>query len=162
MSDQILSSDFFRDEIFAIPGFAPRPSHAEIARKYGVPEVYRMSSNESVLGVSPKVVEAIREAAPTLGFYPPMTDHILRDALAQTLGRGLTRDHFFTGCSGYEALDLVLRAFLRPGDEVIISHPTFPVYDRLILLNNGIIVDVPLLAEHDYALDVDGILAAIN
>ena len=47
-----------------------------------------------------------------------MGDEQLRNALAKTWGRGLTANHFFTGCSGYEAIELTARAILQPGDEI--------------------------------------------
>ena len=43
------------------------------------------------LSPSPKVIAAIHDAAGTLNDYPPFGDESLRDALAETLGRGLTQ-----------------------------------------------------------------------
>ena len=127
----------------------------------GAEEIYRMGYNESPLGPSPKVVAAIRMAAAGVGFYPPMGDERLREVLAQTEGQGLTPDHFFTSCSGYEAIELVARAYLQPGSEMIICHPTFGVYSKIAALELATTVDVPLKAP-EFTPDVDGILAAIN
>lgn len=137
------------------------PERDEIARKYGLDVVYRMSFNESPLGPSPKVVEAIAVAAQDLGHYPPMGDESLRNALADTVGRSLTPDHFFTGCSGYETIELSARAYLEAGDEVIISPPTFGAYYKMISSQNAVAVDVPLL-KPTYTPDVDGILRAVT
>jgi histidinol-phosphate aminotransferase len=126
-----------------------------------VDPVYRMSYNESPLGPAPSVIAAIRQAAPELGLYPPMGDESLRQALAHTLGRGLSEAHFFTGCSGYEALEFVARAFLRPGQEMIISPPTFEVYRRLAQLQGAEVVEVPL-HRPNYEPDIAAILAAIT
>ena len=70
-------------------------------------------------------MEAIREIAPTLAVYPSYSDIELRRAIAGVIGRGLRTEHLFTGCSGFEALELIARASLAPGDEVILSSPTF-------------------------------------
>ena len=143
----------------------PRPrsgmSPHDVEQKFGVAKAYRMSFNESPLGASATVVEAIAEAAQDLGMYPPMGDEILRNELAETLGRDLTPNHFFTGCSGYEALELAGRALLEPGDEVIVTPPTFGVYGKVAAMQGASAVNVPLL-EPDFSLDVDGILGAVN
>ena len=141
--------------------FRSRPLMDELKVKYQVDDFHRLSFNESAYGPSPKVVEALQAAAAGVGNYPEMTDLPLRNALAETLGRGLTPDHFVTGCSGYESLELVTRAFLRPGDEVILTHPTFGIYDRLTQLGGATVRDVPL-KQPSFEHDVDGILAAIN
>ncbi len=120
-----------------------------------------MSYNESVLGASPKVVEAIQAAATNLGDYPLFSDAILRNELAETWGRGLTPDHFFTGCSGYESIEMILRAFVRAGDQFILSSPTFGMYKKVALLQGATVVDVPLLLP-SFAVDVDAILAAVT
>jgi len=132
-----------------------------IRNETGAEEIYRMGYNESPLGPSPKVVAAIRMAAAGIGFYPPMGDERLRDVLAQTEGQGLTANHFFTGCSGYEVIELVARTYFRPGDEMIICHPTFGIYSKVAALEHATTVDVPLKVP-EFVPDVDGILAAIN
>jgi histidinol-phosphate aminotransferase len=54
----------------------------------------------------------------------------------------------------------MLLLLLEPGDRVIISNPTFGVYDVLIKAFGGVTVDVPL--QEGFNLDVDGILAAVD
>ncbi len=106
---------------------------------------YRLQNNENPLGPSPRVVEAIQAAASTLAIYPRFTDIELRRAIAETLGRGLTPQHIFTGCSGFEALELIMRAALLPGDEVILSSPTFAgAYKKVSLPLGANVIDVPL------------------
>lgn len=138
-----------------------RDEKADIAERYGVTPVYRMSYNESPLGPSPKVVEAIQNEATMLGDYPAMGDERLRQALADTWGQGLSADHFYTGCSGYEALELAMRALLAPGDEVIVCPPMFGVYVKLAKLNRATAVRVPL-TQPDFTPDIDAILDAVN
>lgn len=138
-----------------------RMSKADVTEKYGVEPVYRMTFNESPLGASPKVVAAIQEAAATIGDYPPLGDEVLREALAKRWGRGLTANHFFTGSSGSEALELVARAYLQPGDEIIVSPPTFGVYSHLAALQGAKVVSVPL-EEPYFWPDVDAIFAAVT
>ncbi|MDQ3657176.1 MAG: histidinol-phosphate aminotransferase family protein, partial [Chloroflexota bacterium] len=53
-------------------------------------------------------------------------------------------------------------ATIDPGDEVIISDPTFGVYRSLFELHGARVVDIPLGPAPDFILDVDGIIAASN
>ena len=82
-----------------------RGSLEDIRQKYSLENVYQLSQNENPLGPSPKVVEAIAEVAPTLGYYPNYSDIELRQAMVDALDKGLTPDHIFTGCSGFESLE---------------------------------------------------------
>lgn len=134
---------------------------SDIEAELGRP-VYRMCYNENPLGPSPDVIAAIQHAARNLGQYPDWTDAQLRQALAEVIGRDLTPDHFFSANSGSEVLELVARAFLREGDEYILSTPTFStVYNRIGNWQGGVAVDVPL-APQTFAYDVAGVLAAIT
>ncbi|MGB1249732.1 MAG: pyridoxal phosphate-dependent aminotransferase [Candidatus Promineifilaceae bacterium] len=145
-----------------LPRSKTRNEPEDVRRDYGVDIVYRMANNESILGPSPAVVAAIAEEATKLGDYPPFGDETVRHALAEVWGRGLTPEHFYTSCSGFEALELATRAFLKADDEVIICNPTFmAAYGKVTTVQHAKLVDVPLLLP-DFAVDVDGILAAIN
>ena len=107
--------------------------------------VHRLQNNENPLGPSPGVVEAIRAVAPTLAVYPSYSDIELRRAIVDVLGRGLSPEHIFTGCSGFEALELIARATLAPGDEVILSSPTFSgAYRKVTEPLGAKVIDVPL------------------
>lgn len=139
-----------------------RMSLDEIQRKYGLERIYKLQNNESPLGPSPLVVEAINAIAPTLSYYPEFSDIKLRQAIVDVLGRGLTSEHIFTGCSGFETLELIARAFLTPGDEVILCSPTFTgAYSRVTLPLGATIIDVPLVPE-TFEYPVEAVLRAIN
>lgn len=149
---------------FPLPQFdrSPlRPDKETIRQEYGLTAVHRMSFNESAYGPSPEVVAAIQAEAHKLGDYPPTSDLHLREALAETWGRGLSADHFFTGCSGYETLELTARALLQPGDEIIICPPMFGVYRKIAALEGATAVEVPL-KQPEFVPDVNGIVTAVT
>lgn len=130
----------------------PRPEQrvepSELKAKYGLDAIYQMHQNESPYGPSPKVVEAIQREAASVNLYPVMGDTELRTTIAETLsstsGHGLTADHIWTGCSGYETIELLARAYLAPEDEVIYTPPTFGAYNKIIALQSSQMVPVPL------------------
>ena len=124
-------------------------------------KIYKLSSNENPLGASPKAKAAIKAAADQIDLYPDQTDIRLREALVQDFNGKLTADQFITGNSGSEIIDMILRAFINEGDEVIYSNPCFLPYSVFSRWYGAVQVDVPLL-DPNYALDVEGTLRAIT
>jgi len=124
-------------------------------------KIYKLSSNENPLGVSPKALAAMKAALDKVDIYPDQTDIRLREALVQDFDNQLSADHFLCGNSGSEVIDIVLRAFINEGDEVIFSNPCFLPYSVFSRWYGANQVDIPLLAPN-YDLDVEGILNAIT
>src|SRR5690606_2267133 len=124
-------------------------------------KIHKLSSNENPLGPSPKAVEAIKACLDRIDSYPDQTDIRLREALSRDFGGALDPDRFITGYSGSEILDLLIRAFLNEGDQIIMSNPCFLPYAVFSRWYGGQPVDVPLTGPN-FELDVEGILGAIT
>lgn len=122
---------------------------------------YKMSSNENMLGTSPLALEAIRENLHLVHEYSFENDQQFCRALAKNFRGALSPEMFITGNSGMELLDIIVRGFVQPGQEVIISTPTFMAYNSFALLAGARVIDVPLSGAR-YTLDVDGILQAVT
>ncbi|WP_067037774.1 histidinol-phosphate transaminase [Allomuricauda sp. CP2A] len=124
-------------------------------------KIYKLSSNENPLGASPKAVKAMKAAIGKIDLYPDQTDMRLREALVQDFDGQLTANQFICGNSGSEVIDMILRAFINEGDEVIYSNPCFLPYSVFSRWYGAEQIDVPLL-QPNYDLDVEGILNAIT
>ncbi len=124
-------------------------------------KIYKLSSNENPLGQSPKATEALIKAAQNIALYPDQTDIRLREALVLDFDHKLAADQFITGNSGSEIIDMILRAFINEGDEVIFSNPCFLPYSVFSRWYGAKQIDVRL-KDPDYSLDVEGILNAIT
>lgn len=122
-------------------------------------KVFKLSSNENPVGPSPKALAAIRGMSDQLHIYPDNTPERLYAALGQHYG--VSADHFVAGNSGSEMIELLMTAFIREGDQVIISNPAFLVYNMFSKWRGCSAIDIPLRAP-DYSLDVEGIIAAIT
>ena len=136
-------------------------SISAVAAEAGVDKVYKLSSNENVLGSSPKAIKAIEKHLSSLNIYPDNTDHRLRAALAKFYNNELTADQFITTPSGSEILEIIIRAFLGEGTECIISNPCFMPYKMFSQKQGAKVIDIRL-KDPDYKLDIDGIIKAIN
>ena len=63
---------------------------------------------------------------------------------------------------GSEAIDLAIRALVRPGDEVIIPEPCFVCYEPITQLTGGVPVHIATRAEDQFRLTADQLRAAIT
>lgn len=63
---------------------------------------------------------------------------------------------------GSEAIDLCVRAVVKPGDEVIIPEPCFVCYKPITRLAGGVPVTIETKAEDDFRLTAEQLKAAIT
>lgn len=148
----------FDPNIAAAPLYVAGSAIEEIQRRYGLQEVIKLASNENPLGPSPKALAAIERALPDLFRYPAVADDELRAALAARVA--LSPENVTTGNGATELLDMIVRGFVRPGDEVILSRPTFPMVDILTQRAGGRVVYADLSTAFTY--DPDVVLAAVS
>jgi histidinol-phosphate aminotransferase len=128
--------------------------HFAIAESRGV---VRMMSNESPYPPSQRVVEAILQAALRGHLYPNGAAE-----LRQKLGarEGLDGQSVILGAGSTELIDVVIRTFVAAGEEVLLSVPTFSMYEARTRVVGGIPVLVPMADESDH--DVMGLLRAVT
>ncbi len=120
-------------------------------------DVARMMSNESPFSPSPRVLRAIVEAAQRGNLYP-QSDEPLKARLAAR--EELEKDWVLLGAGSTELIDLVIRTFVSPGEEVLLSVPTFSMYEARTRVTGGIPVLVPMTEAHEH--DVVGLIRAVN
>jgi len=135
-------------------------TRSELKLDDSITDIWKLSSNENILGPSPKAMNAITENISNLHEYGFRDDTLLKEAICKATPE-FTPKTIFTANGGSEILELITRAFLEPGLECIISTPTFIAYKNLIESEGAITVDVPL-EPINYTLDVEAILDAIN
>lgn len=122
--------------------YPPGKPLKELEREYGVTDSIKMASNENSLGPSPKAVEAITEALGSLHRYPDGSCYYLSQALSEKLG--VQPEELVFGNGSNEIIELLVGAFVAPGDEVISSHPSFLVYQTMVQARDGVNRVVPL------------------
>ena len=124
-------------------------------------KIHKLSSNENPLGCSPQVQQVIKDRHNAISGYPDATDLKLREALAELYDGKLKLNQLICGNGGSEVIDWIIKGFVRVGDNVIVSSPFFVPYRSFSMWAGATVVDVPLQPE-TYAVDVDGILNAVN
>ncbi len=123
----------------------------------GVARVFKLSSNETPLGPSPKALAAYRDVADHLQDYPDGAATALREAIGRAFG--LDPNRIVCGAGSDDLLNLIADAYLRDGDEAIHTTHGFLVYP-IATLGSGA---KPIVApEKNYTADVDNILAKVT
>ena len=73
----------------------------------------------------------------------------------------VTPECVLAGRGSDEGIDLLVRSFCRAGvDSVMICPPTFGMYKVSARIQGAEVIEVPLLADRSFALDIDAVLAA--
>ncbi|MEO7066401.1 MAG: histidinol-phosphate transaminase [Rhodanobacter sp.] len=74
---------------------------------------------------------------------------------------GVRHEQLLIGRGSDEAIDLLVRAFCRAGqDAILIQPPTFGMYSVCAHIQNAAVIEAPLA--DDFSLDVDALLAAVT
>ena len=150
---------FAADHPLAKPGidqieaYVPGKAKAE-----GVAHPVKLSSNENILGSSPKALEAYAEAAGSLNLYPDSRTMALREAVAARYR--LEPERLVFGCGTDEILGrLVQQIYLEPGDNIIQGEYGFGAYG---IGARACQAEVRFAPEPDLRLDVDEMLALVD
>lgn len=136
----------------ARPGI--RALHAYEAAEQ-VDDTIRLNANES-----PRSSTSGHFRRP-LNRYPEVRPQRLRQALAERFG--CASDQLLVTRGSSEAIDLVIRAFCEAGrDAVLVNTPSFSMYRHYAEVQGARLIEVPTLAERDFAIDVRDILDACD
>jgi histidinol-phosphate aminotransferase len=132
-----------RPQIFNLKPYVPGKPIEEVKRELGLTDVIKMASNENPLGPAPLAKQAIIEHLGDMHIYPDSSYRDLKAKLALRLQ--VDTDCVAVGNGSDEILKMLAEAFLNPGDEVILPHPTFSEYEFVSTVMGAKCIQVPLL-----------------
>ena len=148
-----------RPEILTLIGYSPSKSPDTLEGKVEVPveDIIKLDANENPYGCSPRVRQALA-TYPSFSVYPDSGQIELRESLAGYAGVGAERIVASGGSN--QLIDLLIRLFVGPGDEVINLVPTFDIYRFSTQIRGGSLVEV--LRDENFAINVKAVKAAIS
>ncbi len=151
--------ELIRPELVTMEGYVPIEPTEVLSQRTELPsnKVIKLDGNENPYGCSPKVYQALA-AYPYYHNYPDPEQTELRMALEKYTG--LNRQNIVCGMGSDELIDLILRLFLKSGDEVINCPPTFGMYPFSTDVCGGKLIDVP--RTEDFAVDIAIIKKALT
>ena len=130
------------ENIKSLVPYPPGKPIEELERELGIKGSIKLASNENPLGPSHKAIEAISKALMGLSRYPDGSCYYLKEKLSGILG--VPHDMITFGNGSNEIIELLVRAYLRPGDEAIMASPSFAVYPIAVKAVGGVAIEVPL------------------
>lgn len=142
---------------------------ARLKSLHGAENVFDFSLGNPNVPAPPSVKEKLQEIIqrpdgsihsymPNAGL--PATRERLAEYLSREHGVPLTADHVVMTCGAAGALNIVLKALLDPGDEVVVPAPFFVEYGFYAENHGGVLRAVP--TQSDFTLDLDALEAAIG
>jgi histidinol-phosphate aminotransferase len=143
--------------IAAIKPYEPGKPIAELERELGLPSTVKLASNENPLGPSPKAVRAMRACLKEVSRYPDGGAFELTRALSARLD--LPGECLLLGNGSNELIEIIVRTFLRPGEEVVSARGAFVVYFLVTQAAGGRNVMVPM---KNHTHDLEAMAAAVT
>jgi histidinol-phosphate aminotransferase len=145
-----------RPEIAELRTYLPGKPASQLRRELGLERIVKLASNEGPLGPFPAALEALAETLPQLNRYPERGLELTARMAAR---HGLGPDRVAPGNGADAVIGHLALAYLRPGDEVVMSWPSFVSHHLSAVKMGARPVHVPL---DDGACDLDALAAAVG
>lgn len=129
----------------------------ELERELGIHDIIKLASNENPLGPSAYAIEAVQNALAETTRYPDSNGFRLKAALHRYYG--LMPEQLTLGNGSNDVLELIARAFLQPGDEVIFSEYAFAVYP---IVTQACSAEAVVTPARDYGHNLQAMAEAIT
>ncbi|MFT3985271.1 MAG: histidinol-phosphate transaminase [Lachnospiraceae bacterium] len=140
-----------------IPIFIPAKSKEVFKRELGQKNILKLSANESRMGCSPKVAEALLQMEDEFSSYPDVGCTVLKEKVASF--HGVKEEQVVFGNGSFELILLIAQAYLEESEEVITPVPSFGWYIVASFHRNAIVKKIPL---KEFEVDLEGMLQAVT
>ncbi|MBE9559527.1 MAG: histidinol-phosphate transaminase [Proteobacteria bacterium] len=133
MSQSFIAGSFLKlatSGVQQLTPYQPGKPVEELERELGITDSIKLASNENPLGPSPLALEAIKNIASSINYYPDGGGFALSNKLAQK--HQLDASNITLGNGSNDILELVTRAFLTPLHSAVFSEYSFAVYPIVV------------------------------
>ncbi|MBI3077095.1 MAG: aminotransferase class I/II-fold pyridoxal phosphate-dependent enzyme, partial [Deltaproteobacteria bacterium] len=137
--------------------YPPGKPIEELERELGLTGSIKLASNENPLGPSPRAVEALARALTGLHRYPDGSAFYLKQRLAAH--HEVTPEEVIVGNGSNEIIELLIKTFVGPEEEVLFAEQSFAVYPIAAQSAGARWVAVPL---RDYTHDLEAMADRIG
>jgi threonine-phosphate decarboxylase len=131
------------------------------SRKYSIPleEVLEFSGPINFMGPPPKALEAIKQNARLIKFYPDPNPIEFKEKIAEYIGQGVKAENILLGNGSIELIYMITEALPQPF-KALIPIPSFSEYEKASLRVGGEVTFVQLPA--DFSINTEKIKAAVT
>lgn len=146
-----------RPELAALAPYNAGLSLEDVATRCGGGPIAKLASNENPHGLAPEALAAATEALTRAHLYPDPSGRLLAQEIAAQFG--CAADQVIFGDGSEDLLNVLARALLRPGDEVVTLYPSFPLHEDYAAMMGAEVIRVGLTPSRE--IDVDALVAAV-
>ena len=148
---------FVPEWVRSLTPYSPGKPIEELERELGIRGSIKLASNENPLGPSPRALAALAAALADVHRYPDGSSFHLTQRLAAR--HGVAPEDILVGNGSNELLELVVRSFLRAGDEAVLADQAFVIYRLIVQAAGGVPRSVPL---RDFTHDLPAMVRAVG
>jgi alanine-synthesizing transaminase len=167
MTDSFRPSDSLRNVRYEIRGRLARRAHEMerlgheiISLNIGNPGLFGFRAPETMRLAMIENLGASEAYCHQKGIFPAREAVVMQQ---QARGvQGVSAEEVFIGNGVSELIDLVLRAMLNDGDEVLVPGPDYPLWTAAVNLNRGKAVHYPCRPEDGFVPDPQAVEALIT
>jgi len=119
-------------------------------------ELVKLNGNENPYGTSPKISSSLNNYP--IHIYPDPYQNKIRQKLAEHTGT--LSSHVIAGAGSDEIIELLLKLFINPQDEILIPEPTFGMYRFFSAISQAKITNIP--RDENFDINTNKIISNIN
>lgn len=131
-----------RKDIDSINAYIPGLPIELVQRKFKIKKVIKLASNENAFGAPAKAKNAIKKNLNDIFRYPDGSCYYLKNSLAKKLK--IKPENILFGNGSDEIIDIIIKTFLNPDEEIITAQTTFVEYEIIAKANGSKAKTVPL------------------
>ena len=145
-----------RSEISALKPYNSGLTLDDVAARAGGRRIAKLASNENPHGPNEATKKAMTDAISRPFLYPdPSGRTLVEEIAAQT---GAEKSRIVLGDGSEDLLNVLARAFLSAGDEVVTLYPSFPLHEDYAIMMGAQVTRIGLTPE--FSIDTPALLEA--
>ncbi|MED0963599.1 histidinol-phosphate transaminase [Bacillus paramycoides] len=146
-----------KDQLSSLQPYKPGKSPEQMKEVYGNHSFVKLASNENPFGCSPRVLGELQKSWQEHALYPDGGAAKLRQTIAEKLQ--VQMEQVLCGSGLDEVIQIISRAVLCKGDNIVTAGETFPQYRHHAVIEGCEVKEVPL---NNGVYDLDGISSVID
>ena len=149
--------DLAVDGVRELQPYQPGKPVEELERDLGLSDIVKLASNENPRTSSDVIAKALAQQQSDTSRYPDGSGYTLKIRLSELLG--VSTDQLTLGNGSNDVLELLVRAFVCPGQGVVVSEHSFAVYS---LAACAVGADLKTAPARSWGHDLDAMLSLVD
>ena len=141
----------------ALQPYQPGKPVEELERELEISDIVKLASNENPRTSRDVITKALAQHESEISRYPDGSGHTLKLRLSESLG--VTPNQLTLGNGSNDILELLVRAFVSPGQGVVVSEHSFAVYS---LVASAVGAELKTAPAKSWGHDLDAMLSLVD